>query len=58
MIEVCGFIDLGFIGPKFTWTNNREDGVLNQERLDRVWENMKWQHQFPYSTVQHLARVF
>lgn len=40
MIDVGGFIDLGFIGPKFTWTNNRKDGALIQERMDRAWGNI------------------
>ena len=35
----CQMMDLGFSGPKFTWTNKRELGGLIQCRLDRVWAN-------------------
>ena len=35
----CQMMDLGFSGPKFTWTNKREVGGLIQCRLDRVWAN-------------------
>lgn len=30
----CQFVDLGFIGSKYTWTDNREDEV--RCRLDRA----------------------
>ena len=35
----CQMMDLGFSGPKFTWTNKRELGGLIQCRLDRCWAN-------------------
>ena len=30
VLDECGFVDLGFAGPKFTWTNNRP--------RDMTWE--------------------
>lgn len=27
-LDSCNMIDLGFLGPRFTWTNKREVGVL------------------------------
>ena len=38
----CQMLDLGFSGPKFTWTNKRDLGGLIQCRLDRVWANPDW----------------
>ncbi|BFG35444.1 hypothetical protein CerSpe_217180 [Prunus speciosa] len=45
-------LDLGFTGPKFTWTNKR---VL--ERLDRAISNVKWRRLFPDANVRHLPRT-
>jgi len=53
----CHMMDLGFSGPKFTWTNKREVGGLIQCRLDRVWANPEWKAAFPEATVTHLAKV-
>ena len=53
----CQMMDLGFSGPKFTWTNKRELGGLIQCRLDRVWANPVWKSSFPEANVTHLARV-
>ena len=35
-MDYCSMIDLGFVGPRFTWTNKRDLPNLIQERLDRV----------------------
>ena len=34
-LDNCNFLDLGFSGPKFTWTNKRPISSLILERLDR-----------------------
>lgn len=36
MIQQCSLHDLGFDGPRYTWSNMRQDADLVQERLDRV----------------------
>lgn len=38
IINVCGFLDLGFSGPIHTWTNN-EDGASIMEHIDQAWCN-------------------
>ena len=53
----CQMLDLGFSGPKFTWTNKKDLGGLIQCRLDRVWANPDWKTSFPEANVTHLARV-
>lgn len=35
----CDMIDIGLVGPRFTWTNLRHTGCFIQERLDRAWGN-------------------
>ena len=45
-------IDLGFTGPKFTWTNKK---VL--ERIDRGICNMSWRSLFSEAYAHHLPRT-
>ncbi|KAH0682612.1 hypothetical protein KY290_021193 [Solanum tuberosum] len=42
VIEACGLMDLGFNGPKFTWSNQRGINFRIWKRLDRVMVNDKW----------------
>lgn len=39
VLDFCGFVDLGFTGPKFTW-HSRRHGQLIWERLNRGWPTM------------------
>lgn len=57
MLDKCSFSDLGFSGPKFTWTNLRYSGYLIQERLDRAVANNSWSQSFPNAKVIHLPRI-
>ncbi|KAM1023967.1 hypothetical protein ACFX2I_037177 [Malus domestica] len=45
-------VDLGFLGPKFTWRGTR-NGSLVQERLDMDLINGSWQTQWPNSVIIH-----
>ncbi|KAK6123881.1 hypothetical protein DH2020_042372 [Rehmannia glutinosa] len=56
-INNCGLTDLGFSGPRFTWTNMQHGDNNIQERLDRALANDVWISQFPYYRVTHLLRV-
>ena len=39
--------DLGFQGPRFTWTNKQDITSLIQERLDRFFANPNWCGAYP-----------
>jgi hypothetical protein len=45
-LEDCKLSDLGFIGSKFTWCNNREDAYFTKKRLDRAVANSDWCEKF------------
>lgn len=56
-LDACNFIDLGFNGPRYTWSNGRQGPALIWERLDRAWGNVLWNNRFDKAVVQHLVRV-
>ena len=49
-------IDIGFSGPRFTWTNRRDLHGLIQERIDRFFVNPSWCLLYPEAKVVHLTR--
>ena len=55
-LDKCSMIDLGFNGPRFTWTNQREVQGLIQERIDRFFVNPSWCLLYPEARVSHLTR--
>ena len=55
-LDACNLLDLGFSGPRFTWTNKRPNGLV-MERLDKVLCNPSWKLCFEESNVLHLPRV-
>ena len=56
--DLCSFVDLGFVGPKYTWTNKRQISDLILERLDRCFANPIWRILYPEALVTHLPRTF
>ena len=44
----CSLVDLAYQGPKFTWTNKRDNGVICK-KLDRTLINEAWAKWFPQS---------
>ena len=56
-VEACGLSDLGFIGPKYTWCNNRTPSKRIWKRLDRAFVNDLWAQRYHSNTIKHLART-
>lgn len=53
----CGVNDLGFVSPKYTWSNSsRTLEKLIQLHLDRAWVNIDWLHTFLEAKLFHLDR--
>ncbi|KAI8527240.1 hypothetical protein RHMOL_Rhmol12G0060200 [Rhododendron molle] len=46
-INNCNLLDMGFSGPKLTWTNGRQGLACVQKRLDRGLCNEEWRTLFP-----------
>ena len=46
--------DIPFTGPRFTWSNNRDDENLIMERLDRGYATDAWMLEFPDTFLQNL----
>ena len=55
-LDNCNVVDLGFSGPRFTWTNRRKVQNLIQERIDRFFVNPEWCVLFPEARITHLTR--
>lgn len=58
MLEACNFIDLGFMGPRFTWERRVNGRRTMAKRLDRALGDMPWRMLFAEAYVEHLARVY
>nr|GMD42480.1 uncharacterized protein LOC109178201 [Ipomoea batatas] len=52
-----GLVDMGYIGPKFTWVKILSGGVAKSARLDRALCNVEGRQLFPEVAVSHLPRV-
>ena len=49
VINECNFMNLGYVGPKFTWNKHFESGHSIWERLDRGLATNSWFLKFPSS---------
>ncbi|XP_075649874.1 uncharacterized protein LOC142620385 [Castanea sativa] len=55
-MDACNMADLGFQGPRFTWSNDHGVSSLIQERLDRFFANPDWCMLYLEAQVSHLTR--
>nr|XP_023873887.1 uncharacterized protein LOC111986485 [Quercus suber] len=55
-LDQCSMVDMGFSGPRYTWTNKRELSNLILERIDRFFMNPEWCVLYPNARVTHLPR--
>ena len=49
--------DIPFSGPRFTWTNNRDEAQLIMERLDRGYASTAWLQLFPQTMIRNLPII-
>lgn len=53
-LDDCGLIDLGFLGPKFTWTNKQDADSNVKVRLDRAVTNGEFSRLFEDYHVENI----
>lgn len=56
--DFCSFVDLGFVGPKYTWTNKRQLTDLILERIDRCFANPLRRVLYLEAVVTHLPKTY
>ncbi|XP_023928141.1 uncharacterized protein LOC112039498 [Quercus suber] len=54
-LEDCGLTDLGFVGQRYTWCNERLGTQRTLVRLDRFVANKGWKALFPEAMVFHMS---
>lgn len=47
-VKYCSLLDMSYQGPRFTWCNKRENGIICK-KLDRTLMNDEWLRKFPQS---------
>ena len=55
VVNTCGFKDLGYCGPDFTWRNMQEGINRTYLRLDRALATNDWISYFSGTRVLHLV---
>jgi endonuclease/exonuclease/phosphatase family metal-dependent hydrolase len=57
LVKNCGFFDLGYSGPAYTWTNKIFTSKPVFERLDRCLVNAEWCDAFPISNIYNMPII-
>lgn len=53
-LDDCGLIDMGYTGPKYTWSNRQDDGRNVKVRLDRAVANGDFLQIFDDCSVENI----
>ena len=51
VLEFCELSDLGFSGPKYTWSNCRDSSDFTKVRLDGGTANCEWRELFSLAEI-------
>ena len=54
-VDAYDFMDLGYLGSKYTWSKHFANGWSLWERLDRAFCTNEWLQQFAGTKVHHLT---
>ena len=55
VVNFCGFKDLGYVGPDFTWCNMKEGDDRMYLRLGRAFATSEWIDKFGEAKVHHIV---
>ncbi|OMP14345.1 Endonuclease/exonuclease/phosphatase, partial [Corchorus olitorius] len=53
-LNYCNLSEVAAKGQYFTWTNNREEGSMTWERLDRAFANQNWFNNYSEAVLTNL----
>jgi hypothetical protein len=56
-LQDCGLMDLGFVGPKYTWCNRQDASSHVKVRLDRAVANGDFSNRFDACTVENIITM-
>lgn len=57
LIKNCGFFDIGYSGPAYTWHNRQHTTNPIYQRLDRYLVNLDWCAIYPNTKVLNLPII-
>lgn len=57
IVDFCRFRDLGYLGPRYTWSRHFENGDSVWARLDRALANEEWMRKIANAKVVHISTI-